>query len=40
MTRREDWEQSREERFPKTLFAFSRCKIAKTEIPETLGFSN
>ena len=29
------WEQSREKRFPKTLFAFSRCRIAKTRVPET-----
>jgi hypothetical protein len=28
------WEQSREERFPKTLFVFSQCRIAKTRVPE------
>jgi hypothetical protein len=34
MTRHEDWEQSREERFLKILFTFSRCRIAKMEVPE------
>jgi hypothetical protein len=29
------WEQSCEERFPKTLFIFSQCKIAKTRVPKT-----
>jgi hypothetical protein len=28
-------EQSREERFPKTLFAFSQCRIAKMMVAET-----
>jgi hypothetical protein len=29
------WEQSREERFPKPLFAFSWCMIVKMMVPET-----
>jgi hypothetical protein len=33
------WEQSRGERFPKTLFAFSQCRIAKTTVPETCSLS-
>jgi hypothetical protein len=29
------WEQSREERFSKTLFVFSHYRITKTRVPET-----
>jgi len=34
-TRRGSQEQSRDERFPKTLFALSRCRIARMRVPET-----